>query len=196
MKKIFLIIFSLCLLTAGASAQIVGAGDSDGDYRGKPTKGTDSKYADWSKSLGGHLRLEVSMGTLLSAQYTHQLSQYFMVGGGLGWGFRHYVKKNGGRDFSDLTGLPVFAVIETRTGNLGGTGMTLFANIHLGYSIGIGGNASYSYKSSLLFGANVGYSFRDFSLFIGYATNSFMYFNYGLSYDIPLTTSSSTKKKK
>ena len=81
------------MLTTGASAQIVGAGDSDGDYRGKPTKGTVSDYSDWSKALGGHLRLEVSMGTLLSAQYTHQLSQYFMVGGGLGWGFRHYVKR-------------------------------------------------------------------------------------------------------
>ena len=198
MKRIFLIIFSLCLLTAGASAQIVGAGDSDGDYRGKPTKGTDSKYADWSKSLGGHLRIEGGMGTLLSVQYTHQYSQHFMVGGGLGWGFRRYVKKNGGREHSDLTGLPVFALIETRTGNLGagGPGMTLFANIQLGYNIGIGGNSSYSYKSSLLFGANVGLSSLNFNFFMGFATSSLAYFNMGLSYDIPLTKSSSTKKKK
>ena len=194
MKKTFLIIFSLCLLTTGASAQIVGAGDSDGDYRGKPTKGTDSKYADWSKALGGHLRLEVSAGTPLSAQYTHQLSQYFMVGGGLGWGFRHFVKKNGGKDFdfSDLTGLPVFAVIETRIGNLMGSGVTYFANIQLGYNISLGGN-----ESSLLFGANAGGSILNFNFFMGYANNAALYtLNIGLSYDIPLTTSSSTKKKK
>ena len=74
--------------------------------------------------------------------------------------------------------------------------MTLFANIHLGYNIGIGGNSSYSYESSLLFAANAGFSFKNFNYFIGYANNSLIYFNYGLSYDIPLTTSSSTKKKK
>lgn len=184
MKKTFLIIFSLCLLTAGASAQIVGAGDSDGDYRGKPTKSADSKYADWSKALGGHLRLEVSAGTLLSAQYTHQLSRYFMVGGGLGWGFESRVKY--------LTGLPVFAVIETRTGNLSGSGVTYFANIRLGYNINLGGN-----ESSLLFGANAGFSVLNFNFSMGYANNAAPYtLNIGLSYDIPLTTSSSTKKKK
>lgn len=74
--------------------------------------------------------------------------------------------------------------------------MTLFANIQLGYNIGIGGNSSYSYKSSLLFGANAGVSSLNFNFFMGYATSSLAYFNIGLSYDIPLTTSSSTKKKK
>ncbi len=192
MKKILFIIVSLCVLTAGASAQIVGAGVSDGDYRGKPTKGTTSNHSDWSKALGDHLRLEMSTGTLLSVQYTHQYSQHFMVGGGLGWGFRQYESEKGGEHF-DLTGLPVFGVVETRTGWIEGVG-TFFANLQLGYNIGLGGDG-YSYVP-LLFGANVGLSYKDFNFFMGYANNSVIYILYGFSYDFPLTTSSSTKKKK
>lgn len=192
-----IIILALCMMGAfGAEAQIIGANTGD-----QPTPTKPRKEINFRKAKGPQIRIEAGYPTLASVAFNYQLSQYFMIGAGAGYGFknwehiercRSYRYSSSGTtsswyyksDGTELSAIPVFVHTEFRT--MAWSGWSLFANVRLGVNLGLGNNSDeVSFVQNDYYGDPV-YYYDDwtYGFFLWQATVgwSFKNFNYSIGY--------------
>lgn len=219
-----IILLALCLMgTLMAEAQIIGADTETGNptKTSKP-----HVPINFKKATGLQLRIQAGYPILGALSVGYQLNPYFMFGGGLGYGFKNYTHTNYRPSYRDsyystedaynmsdkrkeLGAIPVFVETEART--MAWSGFSLFVNVKAGLNIGLGNKESKityvcddyygdpvyrteKYKYNLfLWSVTGGWSFKDFNWAVGWSSLGVITL---VSYDISLTKSSSTKKKK
>lgn len=219
-----IILLALCLMgTLMAEAQIIGADTETGNptKTSKP-----HVPINFKKATGLQLRIQAGYPILGALSVGYQLNPYFMFGGGVGYGFKKYSYSSFQRAYQTpsysttnaksssekktvLGALPIFFEAEART--KAWEGFSFFVNAKVGFNIGFGNkkdkithitddyygdpvyrNEKYDY-SVLLWAITGGWSFKDFNWAVGWSSLGVITL---VSYDISLTKSSSTKKKK
>lgn len=212
MKRVFFIA-ALCLMgTISANAQIIGA-NTDG---GQPVPSKPKKVVNFRKASGSHIRIEAGYPMLASVAYTHQLNQYFMLGGGLGYGYKDWeyvgycpsyrissTQSTNGYHYTEsdreLSAIPIFVIAEART--MSWSGWSFFANVRLGYNLGLGNRkdelnfVQYDYYGDPVYLKET-YSYKSFlwSAMVGWSYKNFnlaIGYSYlgmqtSISFDIPL----------
>lgn len=211
MKRIILIIALLGIIASNAQAQMVGA--TDNTSQGGTIRLDNTPLY---RPTGGSLRFAIGFPTFVSVGYNHFLTSSLMVGGGVGLGQTDrcenlkYYKDKDHLEFSYernyywsvWSSLPVYAEAEFRTPQYK---WSLFANIRLGVNISLEEDFSYDYDyeittyrmaSPLYLAATVGASYKNLNLGIGYYYSKDFPMCFNLSYNLPITTLTTTISKR
>lgn len=150
--------------------------------RPEPKPETKKKTIDPTyRPTGGYLRISSGYPVVGSLAYNHQITPYFMVGGGAGfspWAKLYEYDYYGGRDYFDELAIQIYAETELRTPKYN---WSLFLNLKLGTTIPI-----IMYADPIFVAIHAGVSYENLHLGVGFSTSSYIGFSGFLSYSLPL----------
>lgn len=131
------------------------------------------------RPTGGYLRISAGCPILGSLAYNHQITPYFMVGGGAGFAIVHYdIQGNNYSSVGNYETIQIYAETELRTPKYD---WSLFLNLKLGTTI-----ASNGYADPIFVAIHAGVSYQNLHLGVGYSTSSYIGLSAFLSYNLPL----------
>ena len=131
------------------------------------------------RPTGGYLRISSGYPVVGSLAYNHQITPYFMVGGGAGFSWsKLYEEDIWGRHYINETAIQIYAETELRTPKYN---WSLFLNLKLGTTIPIIMDAD-----PIFVAIHAGVSYQNLHLGVGFSTSSYIGFSGFLSYSLPL----------
>lgn len=131
------------------------------------------------RPTGGYLRISSGYPVVGGLAYNHQITPYFMVGGGAGFSWsKLYEEDIWGRYYFNETAIQIYAETELRTPKYN---WSLFLNLKLGTTIPL-----IMYADPVFVAIHAGVSYQNLHLGVGFSTSSYIGFSGFLSYSLPL----------
>lgn len=149
--------------------------------RPEPKPETKEKAIDPTyRPTGGYLRISAGYPMLGSLAYNHQITPYFMVGGGAGYGTGINGTYSGLGKHYNLDAIPLFVETEIRTPKYK---WSVFLNLKLGTMFAV---YSEEHPEPIFAALHAGISYKNLHLGAGYSTASGVGFSTFISYCFPI----------